>query len=105
MPETWLQEKLGQLLKVSYNKWKSLAKHKGAEASNLWVREAQAGADRCGQDMDYEKLQALTESNSVQLTSGCNDMARFGEVALEAAKNFLENKKVIDQLVDNTVHC
>ena len=30
-------------------------------------------------------------------------MARFGEVALEAAKKFLEDNKVIDQFVQNTV--
>ena len=32
-------------------------------------------------------------------------MARFGEAALEAANIFLEDNKVIDQFVQNTVHC
>ena len=32
-------------------------------------------------------------------------MARFGETSLEAAKNFLEDNKVIDQFVQNTVYC
>ena len=58
--------------------------------------------DSCNEDMDYEKLQALVESNSVKPTSGHNNVERFGEVALEAAKNFLEDK-VIDEFVDNTV--
>ena len=32
-------------------------------------------------------------------------MARFGEASLEAARNFLEDNKVIDQFVQNTVYC
>ena len=48
------------------------------------------------EDNDYEKLQALPESNSVKPTSGRADMARFGEAILKAAKNFLEDNKVID---------
>ena len=95
---------LGQLLEVSYNKWKKLARCKGAESSIICVRETQAGADHCGKDRDYEKLQELAESNSVKPTSGCDDLARFGEVALEAAKNFLKDSKIIDQFVDNTVY-
>ena len=68
---------------MSYDKWKSLAKHKGTEASIVWVREAQEGADHCGEDGDNEKLQALAVSNLVKPTSGFADVARFGEVALE----------------------
>ena len=90
---------------MSDNEWKSLAKCKSAEASIIWVREAQVGADSCGKDMNYEKLQALAESNSVKPNSGSDDMARFGEVALEAAKNLLEDSKAINQFADNTVYC
>ena len=61
----------------------------GTEASNVWVREAQAGADSCSEDMDCEKLQVLVESNSVKPISGCDDATRVGEIALEAAKKFL----------------
>ena len=61
------------------------------------------GVDNCGEDMDYEKLQALAKSNSMKPTSACNEAARFGEIALEVAKNFLEDNKVINQFVDNTV--
>ena len=46
----------------------------------------------------------MTVSNSVKLTSGGDDVAWFGEVSLEAAKKFLEDNKVIDQFVDNTVY-
>ena len=45
-------EKLQQSSEVSYNEWKSLAKRKGAEASIVWEREAQVGADSCDEDMD-----------------------------------------------------
>ena len=62
-----------------------MAKCKGAEASIIWVRGAQIGAEHCGKDSDYEKLQALAKSNSVKPTSGHADVARFGEAALEAA--------------------
>ena len=79
---------------MSYHEWKSLAKCKGAKASIVWLREAQAGADSCNEDRDYEKLQALAESNSVKPTSGCDDVAKFGEIALEAAKRFLEDKVI-----------
>ena len=59
------------------------------------------GADSCDEDMDHEKPQVLAECNSVLLTSKCFDVARFGGSALEAAKNFLEDKKVIDKSIDN----
>ena len=39
-PEVSQPEKLGQLSKVSYNEWKSLAKCKGTEASIVWARES-----------------------------------------------------------------
>ena len=81
---------------MSYHEWKSLARHKDAEASIVWVRDTQAGAEGNRKDSDYEKLQALPESNSVKPTSGCADVARFGEASLEAAKNFLKDNKVID---------
>ena len=54
------------------------------------------GAEGNRKDSDYEKMHTLPESNSVKPTSGRADMARFGEASLEAAKNFLENNKVID---------
>ena len=46
--------------------------------------------------MDDEKLHALPEINSVKPTSGRADVVRFGEAALEAARKFLEDNKVID---------
>ena len=46
--------------------------------------------------MDDKKLHVLPEINSVKPTSGCTDVARCGEAALEAAKKFLEDNKVID---------
>ena len=73
-----------------------MAKRKDAEASIVWVRDTQAGTEGNRKDSDYEKLHALPESNSVKPTSGRADMARFGEASLEAAKNFLEDNKVID---------
>ena len=54
------------------------------------------GVEGNHKESDYEKLQALPESNSVKLISGHADVARFGEAALEAATNFLEDNKVID---------
>ena len=54
------------------------------------------GAEGNYEDNDYEKLQALPESDSMKPSSGHTDAARFGEVALEAAKNYLQNNKVID---------
>ena len=69
---------------------------RSAEASIVWVRDTQAGGEGNREDSDYEKLQALPESNSVKPTSGRADMARFGEASPEAAKNFLEDNKVID---------
>ena len=73
-----------------------MAKHKDAETSIVWVREAQTGADSCRKDMDDKKLHVLPEINSVKPTSGSTDVARFGEAALEAAKKFFEDNKVID---------
>ena len=81
---------------MSYHEWKSLARCKVSEASVIWVRDTQVGAEGNREDSAYEKLQALPESNSVKPNSGCTDVARFGEVALEAAKNSLEDNKVID---------
>ena len=82
-----------------------MIKRKSVEVSIVWVREAQAGADSCDEDADHEKWQVLAECNSVMPTSSHNDVARFGGSALEAAKNFLKDNKVIDQFVDNTVYC
>lgn len=67
-PETNQQEKLGQLSEVSYHEWKSLARRKGAEASIVWVRDTQAGAEGNRKDKDDEKLHALPESESVKPT-------------------------------------
>ena len=96
MPETSQQEKLGQSLEVSYHKWKTLARCKGTEVSVLWVRDTQVGAEGNHKDMDYKKLQILSESNFVKPTSGCANVARFGEAAMEAVKNFLQDNKVLD---------
>ena len=68
MPEASQPEKLGQILEVSYHKWKSLARCKGAEASVTWVRDTQVGVEGNRKDNDYEKLQALPESDSVKPT-------------------------------------
>ena len=65
-PEASHPEKLGQLLEVSYHEWKSLARRKDAEASIVWVRNTQAGAEGNREDSNYEKLQALPESDSVK---------------------------------------
>ena len=65
-PEASPPEKLGQLLEVCYHKWKSLARHKGTEASVIWVRDTQAGAAGNCKGMDYKKLQVLAESNAVK---------------------------------------
>ena len=81
---------------MSYHEWKSLARCKDAEASIVWVRDTQAGAEGNREDSDYEKLHALPKSNSVKSTSGCADVARFGEASPEAATNFLEDNKAID---------
>ena len=62
------QEKLGQLLKVSYHEWKSLARRKDAGASIVWVRDTQAGAEGNRKDSDCEKMHALPESDSVKPT-------------------------------------
>ena len=83
-------------MEVSYHEWKSLARPKDAEASIVWVRDTQAGVEGNREDSEYEKLQALPESDSVKPTSGCTDVARFGVTALEAAKIFLEDNKVMD---------
>ena len=55
-PESSQPENLGQLIEVSYRKWKSLARCKAAEASIIWVRETQAGADNYTAATDTEKL-------------------------------------------------
>ena len=72
-----------------------MARHKGAEASVIWVRDTQPSAEGNHEDSDYNKLQALPESNSVKPNSGCADVARFGEAALEATRKILEDNKVI----------
>ena len=99
MPETSQQEKLGQVLEVSYHKWKSWVRPKGTETSAVWVRDTQSGAEGNRKDIDDEKLHALPKSNSMKRTSGCANVARFGEAALEAAKMFLKDNKVIDYFV------
>ena len=71
---------------MSYHEWKSLARRKGAEASFVRVRDTQAGAEGNRKDSNYEKMHALPESDSVKPTSGCADVARFAEAALEAVK-------------------
>ena len=81
---------------MSYHEWKSLARCKDAEASIVWARDTQVGAEGNCKDSEYEKMHALPESNSVKPTSGCADVARFGEASLKAAKNFLKDNKVID---------
>ena len=73
-----------------------MARRKDAEANIVWVRNTQAGVEGNRKDMDDEKLHAPPESNSVKPTSGCTDVTRFGEAALEAAKKFLEDIKVAD---------
>ena len=67
-PEASQPEKLGQLFEVSYHEWKSMARRKGAEASVVWVRDTQAGAEGNREDSEYEKMHALPESNSVKPT-------------------------------------
>ena len=67
-PEASQQEKLGQLLEVSYHERKSLARCMGAEASVVWVRDTQAGVEGNHKVRDDKKLHALSESNSVKLT-------------------------------------
>ena len=95
-PERSQPENLGQLIEVSYHEWKSLARCKGAEASIVWVRETQAGADNFTATTDTEKPKFLAKCNFTKTTSSSDDVARFSEVTLEAAKNFLEDNKVID---------
>ena len=56
-----------QLIEVSYHEWKSLARRRATEASVVWVRDTQAGAEGNRKDSDYEKLLALPESDSVKL--------------------------------------
>ena len=68
MPEASQPENLGQLFEVSYHEWKSLARHNDAEASIVWVRDTQAGAEGNREDSEYEKLQALPESDSMKPT-------------------------------------
>ena len=53
---------------MSYHEWKSLARYKVAEASVVWVKDTQVGAEGNRKDSDYEKLQVLAESNSVKPT-------------------------------------
>ena len=54
---------------MSYNKWKSLAKRKGTEASIVWVREAQTGVDSCDKGMDNEKPHSKNRSKPVRSKS------------------------------------
>ena len=76
-----------------------MARSKGAETSVVWVRDTQASVEGNRKDMDDEKLHALPKSNSMKPTSGHTNVARFGEAALEAAKKFLKDNKVIDYFV------
>ena len=73
--------------------------------SIVWVRETQVGADNFAATTDTEKPIFLAKCNFAKTTSSLDDMARFSEVTLEAAKNLLEDNKVIDEFVDNTVYC
>ena len=68
MPEASQPKNLGQLLEVSYNEWKSLARGKGAETSVVWARDTQVGVEGNCEDIDNEKLLALMENNSVKPT-------------------------------------
>ena len=70
-------ENLGQLIEVSYHEWKSLARCKGAEASIVWVRETQAGADNFAATTDTEKPNFLAKCNFTKTTSSSDDVARF----------------------------
>ena len=81
---------------MSYHEWKSLARCKGAEGGIVWVRETQAGADNFAATTNTEKPKFLAKCNFAKTTSSSDDVARFSEVTLEAAKNFLEDNKVID---------
>ena len=73
-----------------------MARCKGAEASIVWVRETQAGADNFAATTDTKKPKSLAKCNFAKTTSRSDDVARFSEVTLEAANNFLEDNKVID---------
>ena len=95
-PESIQPENLGQLIEVSYHKWKSLARCRGAEAGIVWVRETKAGADNFAAALDTKKPKFLEKCNFAKTTSSSDDVARFEEIILEAAKSFLEDKKVID---------
>ena len=53
---------------MSYYEWKNLARRKDAEASVVWVRDTQAGAEGNHEDIEYEKMHALPESDSVKPT-------------------------------------
>ena len=46
------------------------------------------GAECNRKNSEYKKMHALPESNSVKLTSGRTDVARFGKADLEATENF-----------------
>ena len=71
-----------------------MARCKGTEASIIWIREVQAGADSHNEDAEHEKPQELAQCNFEMPTLGWDDAVRFGENALEAAKKFLEDNKV-----------
>ena len=73
-----------------------MARHRGAEASIVWVRETQAGADNFAAAIDTKKPKFLEKCSFEKTTSSPDDVARFEEVTLEVAKNFLEDNKVID---------
>ena len=74
-----------------------MARRKGAEASVVWVRDTQVGAEGNRKDSDYEKMHALPESNSVKPTSGYANVARFGEAALEkTGRKILQDNEVIE---------
>ena len=76
-----------------------------AEASIVWVREAQVGADFCVEDVDDEKPKILGECNSVIPTSSRDDMARFGRSSPEAAMKHLKETRESISLLTDTVYC
>ena len=53
---------------MSYHEWKSLARRKDAEASIVWVRDTQAGAEGNRKDSEYNKMHVLPESDSMKPT-------------------------------------
>ena len=73
-----------------------MARCRSAEASNVWVRETQAGANNFAAAIDTKKPKCLEKCNFAKTTLSPDDVARFSEVTLEAAKNFFEDNKVVN---------